>query len=93
MGEVQVPADALWGAQTQRAVQNFPISGERIDPGLIAALALIKGAAAVVNGQLGVLDPDGAGPSTTPPPWSPGATTTTSSRSTCSRPAPARRAT
>jgi len=56
MGEVQVPADALWGAQTQRAVQNFPISGERIDSSLIAALALVKGAAAVVNGQLGVLD-------------------------------------
>ena len=58
MGEVQVPADALWGAQTQRAVQNFPISGERIDSSLIAALALVKGAAAVVNGQLGVLDTD-----------------------------------
>ena len=43
MGEVQVPADALWGAQTQRAVQNFPISGERIDPALIAALALDQG--------------------------------------------------
>jgi fumarate hydratase, class II len=58
MGEIQVPADALWGAQTQRAVQNFPISGERIDSHLIAALALVKGAAAVVNGQLGVLDTD-----------------------------------
>jgi len=58
MGEVQVPADALWGAQTQRAVQNFPISGERIGRNLIAALAQVKGAAAVVNGQLGVLDAD-----------------------------------
>jgi fumarate hydratase, class II len=58
MGEVQVPAGALWGAQTQRAVQNFPISGERIGRNLIAALALVKGAAAVVNGQLGVLDAD-----------------------------------
>jgi fumarate hydratase, class II len=58
MGEVQVPASALWGAQTQRAVQNFPISGERIGRNLIAALALVKGAAAVVNGQLGVLDAD-----------------------------------
>jgi fumarate hydratase, class II len=58
MGEVQVPAGALWGAQTQRAVQNFPISGERIGRNRIAALALVKGAAAVVNGQLGVLDAD-----------------------------------
>ena len=58
MGEVQVPADALWGAQTQRAVQNFPISGERLPRDLIGALASIKGAAATVNGQLGVLDAD-----------------------------------
>ena len=56
MGEVEVPADALWGAQTQRAVQNFPVSGERISRELIAGLALVKGAAAVVNGQLGVLE-------------------------------------
>jgi fumarate hydratase class II len=58
MGEVAVPADALWGAQTQRAVQNFQISGERLSRGLIGALASIKGAAAVVNGELGVLPPD-----------------------------------
>ena len=57
MGEVQVPADALWGAQTQRAVQNFPVSGERIGRDLIAGLAAVKGAAAAVNGKLGVLDP------------------------------------
>jgi fumarate hydratase class II len=56
MGEVEVPADALWGAQTQRAVENFPVSGERIGRDLIGALASIKGAAAVVNGELGVLD-------------------------------------
>src|ERR1700738_2996001 len=56
MGEVRVPAGALWGAQTQRAVQNFPVSGERIGRDLIAALAAVKGAAAVVNGELGVLD-------------------------------------
>jgi fumarate hydratase class II len=56
MGEVRVPADALWGAQTQRAVQNFPVSGERIGRDLIGALASIKGAAAAVNGELGVLD-------------------------------------
>jgi fumarate hydratase class II len=55
MGEVSVPADALWGAQTQRAVQNFQISGERMSHDLIAALARIKGAAAMVNAELGVL--------------------------------------
>ncbi|MGH9069002.1 MAG: class II fumarate hydratase [Acidimicrobiales bacterium] len=61
MGEVRVPARARWGAQTQRAVHNFPISGLRIDRDLIAALAAIKGAAATVNARLGVVDPDVAG--------------------------------
>ena len=56
MGEVEVPADALWRAQTQRAVQNFPISGRGIEPAQIRALAQIKGAAALVNAELGVLD-------------------------------------
>ena len=51
MGEVQVPASALWGAQTQRAVQNFPISGRPIDHRLIRALALVKAEAAVVNAK------------------------------------------
>ena len=58
MGEVEVPADALWGAQTQRAVENFPVSGERIGRDLIGALGAIKGTAARVNAELGVLDPD-----------------------------------
>jgi fumarate hydratase class II len=58
MGEVAVPADALWGAQTQRAVQNFDISGEPLSRDMIGALASIKGAAAVVNGRLGVLPAD-----------------------------------
>jgi fumarate hydratase class II len=58
MGEVQVPKNALWGAQTQRAVQNFPVSGERIGRDMIGALASIKGAAATVNGSLGVLEPE-----------------------------------
>jgi len=58
MGEVRVPAEALWGAQTQRAVQNLPVSGLRIDRGLIAALGHIKAAAAVANAGLGVLDGD-----------------------------------
>ena len=51
-------ATARWGAQTQRAVENFPISGLRLDPGLVRALAQLKGAAADVNGRLGVIDPD-----------------------------------
>jgi fumarate hydratase, class II len=55
MGEVRVPAAALWKAQTQRAVENFPISGIPINPGLIAALGLIKEAAAKTNAALGVL--------------------------------------
>jgi fumarate hydratase, class II len=58
MGEVAVPADALWGAQTQRAIENFQISGERLSRDMIGALASIKGAAAVVNGELGVLPSD-----------------------------------
>jgi fumarate hydratase class II len=56
MGEVRVPAAAKWRAQTQRAVENFPISGQRIERAHIEALARIKGAAAKVNAQLGVLD-------------------------------------
>ncbi|HSL58690.1 MAG TPA: class II fumarate hydratase [Acidimicrobiales bacterium] len=51
MGEVRVPALAKWGAQTQRAVENFPVSGQRIDPRLIRALALIKAEAATVNAR------------------------------------------
>ena len=58
MGEVRVPAWAKWRAQTQRAVENFPISGTPIERELIAALAAIKGAAARVNADLGVLDGD-----------------------------------
>ncbi|MFJ9074220.1 class II fumarate hydratase [Streptomyces sp. NPDC102278] len=58
MGEVQVPAHAKWRAQTQRAVENFPISGQRLEHAHIAALARIKAAAAVVNARLGVLDAD-----------------------------------
>ncbi|MEV0134929.1 class II fumarate hydratase [Dactylosporangium sp. NPDC050688] len=58
MGEVRVPADALWRAQTQRAVENFPISGGRLEPAHIKALAQIKAAAATVNASLGVLSAD-----------------------------------
>jgi fumarate hydratase class II len=56
MGEVRVPKDALYAAQTQRAVENFPISGTRLERAHIAALAEIKKAAALANAQLGVLD-------------------------------------
>jgi fumarate hydratase class II len=56
MGEVRVPAGARWRAQTQRAVENFPVSGQRLERAHIAALARIKAAAAVVNSRLGVLD-------------------------------------
>jgi fumarate hydratase class II len=56
MGEVRVPAAALYGAQTQRAVENFPISGDRLDPAQLTALARIKKAAALANKQLGTLD-------------------------------------
>jgi len=58
MGDVEVPADARWGASTQRAVENFPISGQGIGRELIAALGWIKAAAAGANVGLGVLDPD-----------------------------------
>jgi fumarate hydratase, class II len=57
MGEVQVPREAKWRAQTQRAVENFPISGLRIDPALIAGLALIKGTNARIRAERGLLDP------------------------------------
>ena len=60
MGEVQVPRDALWKAQTQRAVENFPISGTPIEPALVAALGMIKGAAAQTNARLGRLPQDRA---------------------------------
>jgi fumarate hydratase class II len=56
MGDVQVPVDAKWAAQTQRAVENFPISGLRLERSLIAALAQIKGAAAMENARLKVVD-------------------------------------
>jgi len=56
MGEVQIPDDALWGAQTQRAVENFPISGIRFGRRFIQALGLVKRACAQANMDLGLLD-------------------------------------
>ena len=96
MGEVRVPADAHWGAQTQRAVENFPISGRPIEPALVRALALIKAEAARVNAGLRDV------PQVTKPvadaiaaaaERSPTAGSTRTSRSTCSRPVPERRRT
>jgi fumarate hydratase class II len=58
MGEVRVPAEALWRAQTQRAVENFPISGRGMERAQIRALGLVKGAAARVNARIGVLGGD-----------------------------------
>ncbi|MHB1987189.1 MAG: class II fumarate hydratase [Acidimicrobiales bacterium] len=60
MGEIEVPASARWGAQTERAVRNFPISGRRVERALIEALALIKAAAARANGELGAVPGDTA---------------------------------
>ena len=56
MGELEVPAEALYAAQTQRAVNNFPISGRRMPPGFIRALLQVKAAAAAANVELGELD-------------------------------------
>ena len=61
MGEVRVPADALYGAQTQRAVENFPVSGLRFPRAFLRALGMIKGAAAAANQDLGLLEPEMAG--------------------------------
>lgn len=56
MGELEVPAEALWGAQTQRAVENFPVSGRRLPRSFIRALGLIKQSAAAANAKLGLLE-------------------------------------
>ncbi|UUU40224.1 class II fumarate hydratase [Streptomyces sp. NBC_00162] len=58
MGDVRVPAHAKWRAQTQRAVENFPISGQRLEHAHIEALARVKAAAALVNARLGVVEQD-----------------------------------
>jgi fumarate hydratase class II len=58
MGEMRVPADALWGPQTQRAVENFPVSGQPMPPEFVRALGLVKAAAANVNAALGLIEPE-----------------------------------
>jgi fumarate hydratase class II len=60
MGAMEVPAGAMWGASTQRAVLNFPVSGERFPRRFVEALGLVKAAAAAANGALGVLEPERA---------------------------------
>ena len=55
MGDIEVPADALWRAQTQRAVENFPISGTTLEPAHLVAMARVKASAAKVNAELGIL--------------------------------------
>ena len=57
MGEVQVPAAAYWGAQTQRSIENFKIGGERLPEALIRAMAMVKKAAAITNAELGRIEP------------------------------------
>ena len=64
MGDVEVPADAYYGAQTQRAVDNFPISGWSLDPALIHAMGLVKYACAIANRDLGKLTKSGKNPLT-----------------------------
>ena len=61
MGEMQVPADAYWGAQTQRSMENFRIGTEKMPPEIIAAFAILKKAAANANEKLGRLTPERAG--------------------------------
>ncbi|MGB2613271.1 MAG: lyase family protein, partial [Phycisphaerae bacterium] len=61
LGEVKVPAGAYWGAQTQRAVENFPVSGLRAHPALVRAHVMVKLAAARANARLGKLDARRAG--------------------------------
>ena len=60
LGELEVPADAYWGIHTQRAVQNFPISGYKVNSSLIKALALVKKACCLANAELEFLGKDKA---------------------------------
>src|SRR5881394_2114539 len=57
LGEVSVPDDALYGAQTQRAIENYPISGLREHPAFIRAFVVLKKAAALANRELGAMEP------------------------------------
>ena len=90
MGEVRVPADRYWGAQTQRSFENFRIGTEKMPPEVIRAFAVVKLAAARANAQLGVLDARRAGAIETAT-RSLTARSTATSRSPSGRPAAARR--
>ena len=89
MGELQVPAEALYGAQTQRAVNNFPISHQRMPAQFIRALILAKAAAAKVNVDSSKSARRRARPSSTPPKACWKAISCRTSRWISSRPAPA----
>ena len=94
MGDVEVPQDALWRAQTQRAVENFPISGTTLEAEHVKAMARVKAAAAKVNAELGVITAEQAdGDPVRGRGRSSPASTSTTSRWTCSRPARAPRRT
>ena len=93
MGALDVPAQALWGAQTQRAIQNFPPSGLRMPRAFIRALGLIKHAAASANAELGDLPAPSPRPSRRRHSRSRRVCTTISFRWTYSRPARAPAAT
>jgi fumarate hydratase, class II len=93
MGDVLVPIAAKWRAQTQRAVENFPVSGQRVEPALVHALAAIKRSAAAQNAELGVLPDDVAKAISAVASEVVPANGTRSSRSTSSRPGRARRRT
>jgi fumarate hydratase class II len=56
MGDVQVPSDKFWGAQTQRSTQNFRVGGDRFPREMIRALGILKKCAAITNNKLGLLD-------------------------------------
>src|ERR1700712_2050437 len=60
MGDIEVPKDALWRAQTQRAVENFPISGGTLEPAHIVAMARVKKAAARINAEIGLISDEQA---------------------------------
>ena len=93
LGDVRVPAEAYYGAQTQRAVENFPISGLTAPPELVVATVHIKKAAAEANAALGRLTPDIADAIIRRPTRSSTASCAISSSWTSTRPAPARRTT
>ncbi|WP_303620948.1 hypothetical protein [Methylogaea oryzae] len=88
MGALQVPADALYAAQTQRAVDNFPVSGLTLPPAFIQAVALVKKTAARVNRDLACWMPTWPRPSPPPPTRCWRDSTPASFPWTCSRPVP-----